>query len=215
MIPVQKPTLFQFLALLISFSLLSPLSHADETDESEPSFFQPPDRYEAPPRLSREAPPSVPFNCNRIFEYREITYALDSFHQQDGERLRPHLLNFSDAVGALDAYQSNKQKAKTGAYIATAGVAFALLGVFVSSRMNPEGSDLSPASRKFENRQRNASVLRIFALSTGVAIAGGGVAYGFTVLHKNEENLKNAVEIHNENRPQDKIRLQLGATFFF
>ena len=157
-----------------------------------------PSRPTAPPTLGAKMPENL-FSCQRSFVYRGKTLPCDSNLSYDGENLRPILSAVPESIPPLDQYQRNRQKVRTLAYTGSLGLAMALVGHFVSKGYEGDKRILI----------RNLSVLSGFALTAGSFI------YGFTLLNTNEANLREAVRVHNNARPQDPIELQLttGLTF--
>ncbi|MGE0614518.1 MAG: hypothetical protein AB7P04_02670 [Bacteriovoracia bacterium] len=139
------------------------------------------------------------FGCKREFVHQEKTYPIDSFHKQDGERLRPVIQEVPSAVAQLNAYQRNRRAATTANYVGTIGIGVALVGLILGRQLSGD----------------TAVVVRNISVLSGLAMTSGSLIYRFTILRSNENHLTQAVQNYNSARPNDSIQLQFSTEMFF
>ncbi|MBN23016.1 MAG: hypothetical protein CL678_17155 [Bdellovibrionaceae bacterium] len=153
----------------------------------------------APKLLAQEIDVETP-GCIRSFEYDGEIKQLDSFHKQDGERLRKYISSSPTAIELLDTYQKNRRKAIVAAYTGTAGLLIILSGLL---------------AQNFLSKQSDKDAVRVYTLYGGSLVALGGFSYSYLILRKNENHLKEAVHHYNNSGATEKIKLQLNTGIFF
>ena len=184
--------------LIVAITVLvlatSPVSAAD------PQIFEPPTTPTAPPALNKHAPKDV-FTCARYYSYRGKVLSCDSQLHWDGEGLRPVIQGVPSAVTELNSYQGTRRGLQTSAYIGSFGMLLFVQGLIAGGII---GNIIFPYSG-----QVTKNIVRV----SGISLAVGSVAYGFTVLHYNERHLDNAVHFYNDVHPDNPIELNVSAGF--
>lgn len=153
----------------------------------------------APPQLARKKK-TDPFGCKREFKYKEEVYPIDSYHQQDAEKLRPVIDTVPSAVSELNTYQSNRRAARTAAYFGTFGILIMIGGLLLSN--------------SFESEE-DANTIRTLSLFGGLGISAGSFIYSFSVLNANESHLDQAVRKYNHQNPRTPVELQFSTGILF
>jgi len=138
------------------------------------------------------------FSCNRQFLHQGNLNLIDSYHRQDGEKLRSVINDVPEAVSELNIYQRNRRRVMTAAYVSSIG-----LLVFLISQVIPADGD-----QGIKNIRRNMTY-------GGPAISLGSIIYSFTLIKRNETHLDNAVNNYNAARPEDPIKLQFSTGLLF
>jgi hypothetical protein len=103
------------------------------------------------------------------------------------------------ALRELDIYQENHEKLRNAAYVASAGIVAALVGVLIS---HPP----------FYNGQVRPG--GYFVLG-GAIITANSFIYGLSVLKSNETHLGRAVDNFNSVHPDNPIELQFSTQLNF
>ena len=142
------------------------------------------------PELGPKSAPLDILRCERNYEYRHKVLPCDSPVAADGEGLRPLLETVPAARAELEIYQSNRRSLGLTAYTGMAGLLVAVLG----PRLIEE--------RKGKN----------VAITIGLSLTLGSLAFGKSRLAVNEAHLDRAVSHFNDAHPEDPITLlQPGA----
>lgn len=187
----------QGLTILIALSFLSASTlpaRAQTSAETLPVF--PPSLQLTPSQQSIR-----PMGCRREFTLSGKTYRIDSYHNQDGEGLRPFVRDVPEANQLLNDYQSNRTALATSAYIGTLGLLAGLLGpLLVGALVSDETAAL-----------RVGQIVRI----AGFGLTLGAAGYSIGILRGNESKLEEAVQKRNLAFPQQPIQLLFTAEGFF
>ena len=138
--------------------------------------------------------------CERSFIYQGKTYACDSLHKKDAEKLRTFFKNDPEAIRSLEIYQKNRKTARVAAYTGTIGILLILSGLIFSPKL--------PSDRAH-------SRFKAAAVWGGTALTAGSFIYSFGRLKSNENNLENAINAYNKNHSDDPITLKFetGVSF--
>lgn len=157
-----------------------------------------------PPPPPQLAPPQNAFRamgCRREFSLSGKVYRIDSYHNQDGEGLRPFVKDVPTANRLLNDYQSNRNALTTSAYLGTIGIVAALLGpLLVNQLVGNEGTALQVGR-----------ILRI----AGFGLTLGAAAYSIGILRGNESKIDEIVREYNLARPTQPIQLLFTAEAWF
>ncbi|OFZ19872.1 MAG: hypothetical protein A2X94_14520 [Bdellovibrionales bacterium GWB1_55_8] len=164
----------------------------------------------APPR------PVEPFRCERYVLYRGQQIPCDSIVRQDAERLRPIIEDVPAAVLELNKYQKNRRDIRKAAYFGTAGIVLATAAFFISQQYHDSASELQQQGDT-SGAQAQSSKSDIFKALTwgGLALTGGTIVFGISLLRTNELHLGNAVREFNDARPETPIELQFTTEIRF
>lgn len=152
----------------------------------------------APPKLGQTNDITPP-GCNRTFTLNGATQRVDS-QRCDGEHLRPHLLDVPGAINLLDEYQETRDIRFSG-YVGSIAV-LSLISSFWISRLAYEG-------------EKEQVIVRNIGIATAATLGAIAFGYGFYVLISNEGRLRDAVDLHNQQKPDHPITLELGVSFGF
>lgn len=152
----------------------------------------------APPTLFRRTPPET-FRCQRSFNYDGKTYGCDSNVRSDGEGLRPLIKDIPEANIELNNYQRRKLTLENTAYMGSLGILLLIAG-FVW----PTGSNLDSSGNV------SPPAVRSLMIWGGAGIFAGSLFYGYTANRSNENKLAEAVQIHNEKKPDKPILIQFS-----
>lgn len=133
--------------------------------------------------------------CKREFSKDGQYYRLDSFDNKDGERLRPFIQNYPEAVSQLNFYQKNKSNLTTSAVIGTIGILGIVLqnNLLNSNRIGQTGRDI------------------VYFGSIGLVVSA--ILYSLITISSNETHLEKAVFIHNQQNPDSQIELKFSTGF--
>ncbi|MCM0605223.1 MAG: hypothetical protein KA715_03975 [Xanthomonadaceae bacterium] len=165
------------------------------------SFAQTPQESgdEQPPPVANSVRKNLKLDigCKREFSHDGQYYRLDSFDSKDGERLRPFIQEYPDAITQLDLYQKNSNNLTKAATIGTLGlIAIILANNLLSDRnIGQTGRDV--------------------ARYGGGGLLVGAAIFSFLTIRTNEGHLNQAVEMHNQHAPNSPIELKFNSGFVF
>jgi hypothetical protein len=145
--------------------------------------------------------PSDTFRCTRFFTWKGKTHECDSFVRQDAEKLRSIVGDVPAAVNELNEYQATRARVQNAAYVGTAGLLLAVIGIILNGRYNDE----APAG---QNISKGIAIL-------GLGAAGGSFMYALGTIQTNEARLGSAIQHYNSARPETPVELQFSTGFAF
>lgn len=135
--------------------------------------------------------------CKREFSLDGQYYRLDSFDSKDGERLRPFIQQYPDAISQLNLYQKNNNNLTKAAVIGTLGIIAMVL-----------------ANNLLNDRTIGQTGQGIVRYGGGGLVLGAAV-FSFLTIRTNEGHLNQAVDIHNQYSPNTPIELKFNSGFVF
>ncbi len=146
-----------------------------------------------PPSYSHKEA-EVYFGCKREFVHNKKSYACDSFAYRDAAHLLTFVSQNPKAKLELIEYQKNKKTLKNLSYVGSVGVVMLLTSLIVAPLLD------EPIKNKLSK----------IGLIGGIAITGGSLIYGFSLLHSNEKRIQNAVDYYNQANPETRIELKFS-----
>ena len=135
--------------------------------------------------------------CKREFSHDGQYYRLDSYDAKDGERLRPFISEYPEAINQLNLYQKNSSSLTTAATIGTIGLIAMIL------------------ANNLLNSSRVGQTTQDVARYGGIGLLGGAAIFSLITLRTNESHLTEAVQIHNQNNGANPIELKFNTGFVF
>jgi hypothetical protein len=205
MTPIATRRMTSVLVILEVFAMLaSPATleaattpGSTEYDKQESEI---PTKPIAPPPIPSAAPKDT-FRCTRYFMWKGKQFECDSFVRQDAEQLRPIMADVPQAVSELNDYQATRASLHNAAYIGTAGLFLAILGLV----LHPRYSDTAPAG---QNITRGLTFI-------GLGATTGALIYSLGTIQANEQRLGSAIHYYNSAHPETPIELQFSTGFAF
>lgn len=157
---------------------------------STPTDKDIPKKPTAPPSLQKKIPANA-YACLRQISYQGKILNCDSNQAWDGEGLRTIISESPTAIDQLNAYQRNRRNIQKLAYVGSAGLGLAAIGLLVRR--------LSDSSQ--------AIAVRNVAGIIGFSTAAFSFSYGLIRLRDNEKHLLSAISIHNQEHADRQIEV--------
>lgn len=154
-----------------------------------------PKKPRTPAPVQQILPRSLP-HCERVILFNEQKLEVDSNLGNDAEHLRRLVQTVPSAVSEIDQYQANRKNVRLAAYIGSAGLVAAGVGLLLGSQ-NP------------------IIVPTRYLISGGVILAAGSFIFAIGHLQRNEKHLHTALENYNLAHPEQPIQIEFSTGMHF
>ncbi len=156
----------------------------------------------SPPELLQKLPQRLK-PCPRYFVQEGKRQDLDSEVSADASQLEPLMADVPLARAELELYRRNQAYSKWAGYLGSVGVLVALTGfLFAQQKGILDAATGEPTTAGF-------------VVLGGLGFSLNAYLWSFSLGHKNELHLRNAVEFYNQAHQNKAIELELSASLHF